>query len=85
MKLAAANGRDAVQIFTARIEGQSVIASMEFVPGETLKDYCERTKEIGQRIGVCYVYLDIIERTTTPETRHGEGIEPAMVVVGPLE
>lgn len=72
MKLAAAGGRHAVQIFSAKIEGRSVVATMECIEGETLKSYCGKMRDIGHLLGVGYKYLEIMETTTTPETRHGD-------------
>lgn len=45
---------------------------MEYVAGETLMNFAQRTNDLGRLLDVSYLYLEIIEETTTPDTRHGD-------------
>jgi serine/threonine protein kinase len=71
-KLAAANKDFAIEIYNAWIEGMNVVATMEYIKGETLERFCGRVTDIGERIRMAYLYLHAIEQTTTPKTCHGD-------------
>ncbi len=71
-KLAAVNGNSAVQIYDARIVQGGAIAMMEYVNGETLKEYMTTHDDPYCRLGLAFQYLDVIQTTTTPSTRHGD-------------
>lgn len=72
IKLARVNGNNAVQIYSAQIVGGAVVATMEYIDGETLEKFCERNKDPIARLWAAWMYLGIIEKTTTPETCHGD-------------
>jgi len=72
IKLAAVNGNNAVQIYHSMIMGDSIVATMEYIDGETLKQYFERAEDPSAMLHAALIYLNVIEKTTTPTTRHGD-------------
>jgi serine/threonine protein kinase len=71
-KLAAANSKYAVQIFSASFLGDAVVATMEYINGQSLKQFYDSTKETQLIIYLAYCYLEAIEETTNTFTRHGD-------------
>lgn len=71
-KLAAANKESAVEIYSTQIVDGVPIAMMEYVDGETLKEFKKRVNHKGSIIEVIRLYLEAIENTTTSEIFHGD-------------
>lgn len=72
MKQAANNGKHSVQIYHVDILNGVVYASMEYIDGITLKEYCEKTSNASDLVQMAYIYLSILEEITTKQTLHGD-------------
>lgn len=70
-KLAKVSPEFAVAIYSAQEFGGALIATMEYVEGNTLDWHCKNSGP-NLRIGLSDIYLTSIVRTTTAATRHGD-------------
>ncbi|WP_066347652.1 protein kinase domain-containing protein [Aliarcobacter cryaerophilus] len=61
-----------VKIYHIDIVNDIVYATMEYVNGITLKEYCESTNNKSELILMAYTYLKIIQDITTKKTIHGD-------------
>jgi len=71
-KLAAVRGENSVEIYSVQIFHGTPVATMEYVPGPTLKEYKDLCKDNYDLIKLAFLYLEAIENTTTVDTVHGD-------------
>lgn len=71
-KLARVNGKHAVQIYDARVIGSAIIATMEYIPGITLREFRKKLSTTREVVDAAKLYLKIIEETSAPDTFHGD-------------
>ncbi len=70
-KLAKAYGEYTIQLYSAINFENYTIATMEYFPGQNLDKFTQH-KSIRQVFISLYMYLDAIEKTSLPETFHGD-------------
>lgn len=72
-KQAAANTKYAVIIYHAEQIFSVVYATMEYIKGMTLKEWCQKNRDNHEvLLRVAYHYLEAIENTNDQETVHGD-------------
>lgn len=71
-KQAANDGNHSVQIYHINVLNNVVFATMEYIDGITLLEYCESTKSASEIISMAHLYLTILEKITTKKTIHGD-------------
>ncbi|WP_421253328.1 protein kinase domain-containing protein [Aeromonas jandaei] len=70
-KLAAANNEHSVEIYSAQIFEGVPFVTMEYVKGNTLREYI-KTSDDKTKIKMAYLYLEAIEGTTRKNLVHGD-------------
>jgi serine/threonine protein kinase len=71
-KLAAANKESSVEIYSAQVFHAVPVAIMEYIDGKTLREYKKGGSNKHQLLGLAYLYLEAIEKTTTKSLMHGD-------------
>lgn len=71
-KLAAANREHSVEIFTAQLFEGVPVASMEYVDGQTLREWKQKDPRSRTLLQLAHLYLEAIEGTTTKTSMHGD-------------
>lgn len=71
-KLAAANKESSVEIYTAQIFNGVPVATMEYINGQTLRDFKNSCTDRKLLIRLAHSYLEAIENTTKKDLMHGD-------------
>lgn len=71
-KLAAANKESAVEIYSVQVFYGVPVATMEYINGQTLRDFKKSCQDRQLLVTVAHQYLEAIENTTTRDLMHGD-------------
>lgn len=72
IKLAVADKDYSIEIYSVHVIDDTLVAIMEYIEGETLRDFRSRVTMKYELKQVIDLYLEAIERTTTSELFHGD-------------